>query len=123
MRCLFRKFRKKSAAMLKKTPAVLLSLFCFFVGVAQQKFNTALLKEIDTGKDTVITCLVKGRLQQLQKEIASFSGHVNYAYANIASVSLPLLSVKKLAAQPYVQRMELVRQHLRVLDDSSLRKS
>lgn len=120
---LFRKFRKKSAAMLKKTPAVLFALLGFFIAGAQHKFNTALIKELHRGKDTVITCLVKGEVYRMQREIKNFSGKLNYSAGNIASVTLPLAQIKPLAAQAYIQRMELVRQRLRVLDDSALRKN
>lgn len=109
--------------MLKKTLLAAIALFCFFTAESQQKFNTALLKELATGKDTLITCLVKGRVPELQKAIASFSGHMNYAAGNIASVTLPLGQIRSLGAQAYIQRMELLRQKLRVLDDSALRKN
>jgi subtilisin family serine protease len=109
--------------MLKKTPAVLFAVLGFFIAGAQHKFSAALIKELHTGKDTLITCLVKGDVSTMQREIASFSGKLNYFAGNIASVTLPLTQVRPMAAHGYVQRMELMRQRLRVLDDSALRKN
>ncbi len=108
--------------MPKKTLAVILAHWCLLFH-AQTKLNTALIKEIDGNPEGRVTCLVKGDIALLQNHLEKFEGHFHYSAGNIASVTLPLSAVKALSAQAWVQRMELVQQKLRVLDDSALRKS
>jgi subtilisin family serine protease len=109
--------------MLIKTIVPFVLWLFVFSASGQIKFNLELLKKLRDPDTNFHTVFIKADLEKLKPSLHKFGGVLNYTGGNIASVTIPLNRIEALARENYVQRIELARHNLRVLDDSSLRKN
>ncbi|MDP2387929.1 MAG: S8 family peptidase [Bacteroidota bacterium] len=87
------------------------------------KMNYPLIRSIEKSPDTRQTAFVKADPVLLKKQASQFNIKVAYSSKNISVVEGKGSDLKTLANQSFIIRMESTKQHLQVLDDSSLSKN
>ncbi|HEY1040588.1 MAG TPA: S8/S53 family peptidase [Bacteroidia bacterium] len=89
----------------------------------QGKMNFPLIRDIKNNPQSSITAFVKADPKILKQKAEQFHIEVKYSANNISVVEGKGADLKTLAGQAFVLRMESTKQHLQVLDDSSLSKN
>lgn len=104
----------------------LIFFFCLFPALvfSQQraKMNTGLIKELitDSSSARIISLLVKGNIPTIEATAKQWGGNFKYFVSDIASISLPLNKVYKLAATPGILRIEGLYGTGQLMDDMTL---